>query len=146
MAKSYTYHFPNVTTTVNGIAVRGFFEGDNAVEVAPGSDAATMLVGADGDATYSFTADTSAMITLRLKPDSPMNAVLQNLLARAKAGALPNGFPIAVRNTGNGEGGAAAEAHVLTVATRAFGTNATVREWTIGANGWEWTAVAYAAP
>lgn len=145
MAKTYTYAFPNVMTTVNGYAVRGFWEGDNAVEVTPGADAATMLVGADGDATFSFTADESAMITLRLKPDSPMNRILAELLARGRAGALPNGFPIAVRNTGNGEGGAAAEAHVLQVGSRSFGTNATVREWTIGAASWAWTNVDYAA-
>lgn len=141
--KSYVYSFENVQATVNGLAVNGFWEGDDAISIAPNSDNATPLVGADGDATVSYTADDSVNITLRLKPDSPMNATLENYFRRARAGGFGAGFPIAVRNTGNGEGGAAPEAHVIQAPERQLGVNATVREWVIFANAWSWNPIRY---
>lgn len=140
------YSFENVAVTINGLRVTGFWEGDNAVEVAPRADNATMLVGADGDATVSYSADDSVSITLRLKPNSPMNAILENYYRRARAGGFGRGFPVAVRDTGNGEGGAASEAHILQAPTRALGAAATVREWVLGANAWAWTPIRYEAP
>jgi hypothetical protein len=143
---TFVYSFENVTATVNGLKVTGFWEGDNAIEVAPNADNATLMVGADGDATASYTADDSVTLTLRLKADSPMNAILENYHRRARAGGFGGGFPISVRNTSNGEGGAAAEAHIMRAPNRQFGTNATVREWVLGANAWEWTPISYVRP
>lgn len=139
--RTHTYSFARVAATIAGTRVRGFFEGDNCIEIAPNSDAATALVGADGEATVSYSTDTGVVITLRLKPTSDMNQILQAFLDAARAG-FSTGFPVDIRDTGNGEGGNAAEAHVMAARTVTLGRNVTVREWRLFANGWGWTQVA----
>lgn len=143
--KTHVYSFAAVMATVNGLAVSGYFEGDNAIEITPHTDSATPMVGADGESTVSYSAHRAVNIVLRLQPDSPMNRILQNQLERAQAG-ISGGFPMAVRNTGNGEGGATAEAHVVQFAPRSYGANATAREWTIFAGDWAWTSIDYQRP
>jgi hypothetical protein len=146
MAKTYVYSFQNLQATVNNLPVEGFWEGDDAISITPNSDNATPLVGVDGDATVSYSTDDSVRITMRLKADSPVNALLENYYRRARAGGFGGGFPVSVRNTGNGEGGSGAEAHIIQAPERQFGANATVRAWTLFVNAWTWNAISYQAP
>ena len=143
---TYVYSFSNVQVTLNGLSVEGFWEGDDAVTITPNSDNGTPLVGVDGDATVSYSTDDAVRIVLRLKADSPMNSRLERYYRQARAGNFGNGFPIAVRNTGNGEGGSAANAHIIRAPERQFGLNATQREWEIFANAWTWSEIQYEAP
>lgn len=144
--RNTVYSFQNVQVSVNNVGVRGFFEGDDAVMIEDNSDMSTLLVGADGDSTVSYTADTAKKITLKLQPNSPTNAFLRNLHRRALAGSLTDGFPISVRDTSNGEGGASASAHIATGPSAEFGTNVAVREWTIWATNWNDNKINYQRP
>lgn len=144
--KTYVYSFQNLQATVNNLPVEGFWEGDDAITIAPNSDNATPLVGVDGDATVSYSTDDSVRVTLRLKADSPANALLANYYRRARAGGFGSGFPVSIRNTGNGEGGSGAEAHVIQAPEQSFGLNATVRVWVLFVNGWAFNPISYQAP
>ena len=144
--KSYVYSFSNLQMTINGLSVEGFWEGDDAITITPNSDNATPLVGVDGDATVSYSTDDAVRIVLRLKADSPMNSILERYYRRARAGNFGSGFPVSVRNTGNGEGGSAAECHIIRAPERQFGLNATQREWEIFGNAWSWSEIRYEAP
>lgn len=142
-AQTYVYSFRNVVVTIDGIKVNGFWEGDDAVTLAPNSDNATYVAGADGSGTVSYSADDAVRVTLRLKPESPANRYLETLFRDARQGDFGAGVPISVRNVGNGEGGSAANAHVMIAPERAFGASQTVREWTLIANPWVWNEIQY---
>jgi len=144
--KTFVYSFSNVEMTLNGLSVTGFWEGDDAITITPNSDNATPLVGVDGDATVSYSTDDAVRVVLRLKADSPMNAILNRFYKRARAGNFGGGFPVSIRNTGNGEGGSGAEAHIIRSPERQFGLNATQREWELFVNAWQWNPISYVAP
>lgn len=145
MPATYSYSFANVVVTVNGLKVTGFWEGDDAVQVAPSADNATPLVGADGEATVSYSMDDSVRVTMRLKPNSPMNAILEAFYRRARARGIGTSFPVSLLDTSNGEGGSGADGHVIQAPERQFGGNATVREWVLFVNSWQWSPVRYPA-
>lgn len=138
------YSFKNVAVTVDGSPVTGFWEGDDAVQINPRADNATEVVGVDGTATVSISADDSVFIVLKLQANSPMNTVLNNKFRQMRNGmAYP--FAISVRNTGNGEGGSSAYCVVKKAPPAQFGEKASAREWTLFASPWAWNAIAYGA-
>lgn len=129
------YSMLNVVATLDGRLVIGLMDGDNAIEVAPGADVGTMLIGADGTPLFSQSADRSAQITLRLKPNSPTHRQLTEKLNAQRAGIL-RAFPFDIVDSGNNEGGTAVDCFVQQAPTDTKGTNATVREWVIVTGNW----------
>jgi hypothetical protein len=136
------YSFKNVVVTIDGRPLEGFWEGDDAVAVDRRADNVTPVVGVDGTATASISADDSVEITIKLQPNSPANQVLYNKFLQNRSGRLAP-FPISIRDTGNGEGGSAAQAVIMDSPSAQFGGNASEREWKIFANAWQWNATQY---
>lgn len=138
------YSFLNVKATINGRDVTGLWEGDDAIEIEERSQVANDLVGADGAAIVSVTADQSAIVRIRLQPNSPIHRWLDERYRVLKQGRLePMSF--SVRDTGNGEGGSSAQVVIRSMATKQFGVNASVREWELYCQGWVWDHTEYAA-
>ncbi|QHJ76971.1 MAG: hypothetical protein [Caudoviricetes sp.] len=129
------YSMLNVQATLDGQKVTGLGDGDNAIEVAWGSDVGTPLVGADGTYLFSQSADQSATITIRVKPNSPTHRQLTQKLAAQRAGRL-TGFTFDVVDSGMNEGGTAVDCFIKTAPTDQKGTNAVVREWGIWSGNW----------
>lgn len=125
---STTYSFGNVTGTLNGREMIGFWDGDDAITVEEGSDAGTGLVGADGSSIFSASVDNSATITLRVQHGSPLHNLLSQQHARQKAGDL-SGIPLSFRDGDSNEGGACDRAWVRQAPSISMGKAATVRVW-----------------
>lgn len=137
------YSYLNVKATLNGNDITGLWEGDDAIEIEERSQVANDLVGADGAAIVSVTADQSVYIRIRLQPNSPIHRYLDQKYRTLKTGQLdPMAF--SVRDTGNGEGGSSSQVVIRGMATKTFGVNAAVREWELYAQGWIWDSRTYA--
>lgn len=136
------YSFLNVKATLNGREIVGLWEGDDAIEVEERSQVANDLVGADGAAIVSVTADQSVYVRIRLQPNSPFHRYLDQQYRILKKGRLrPMSF--SVRDTGNGEGGSSSQCVIRGMATKQFGVNASVREWELYCQGWVWDTTRY---
>lgn len=140
MAKRTTtaYSFEDVSLTIAGAEVYGFFEGDDAVTVEEGADIGTGLVGPDGSSIFSQSADRSARVTARLQHTSPAHRLLTQLLARQRGGAL-DGVGVSLRDQRSNEGGACDKAYIVQAPTDGKGMNATVREWILWTGDWQRT-------
>ena len=137
------YSYLNVKAVLNGHDITGLWEGDDAIEVEERSQVANDMVGADGAAMVSVTADQSVYVRIRLQPNSPIHTYLDQKYRALKTGVLePMAF--SVRDTGNGEGGSSAQAVIRGMATKQFGVNAAVREWELFCQGWIWDSRQYA--
>jgi hypothetical protein len=137
MPRSSAYSFKNVAATLNGQAVIGFWDGDDAVSVAPLSDVGAMLVGADGSSIFSQSANEGATITLRLQHTSPAHRLLHQIWARQRArGVRVTGFPFSFIDADSGEGGSTAEAFIQAAPSDAKGVNAGPREWVLVTGQW----------
>jgi hypothetical protein len=132
MALTSAYGFVNTANTVDGQIIQGLWDGDDAISIAPLADKGTMLIGADGSALFSVSANRGATITLRLQHTSPTHRLLQQKLKRQQALASPaTAFPVTAYDTSSGEGGTADKCFVQTAPTDTKGVNATVREWVL---------------
>jgi hypothetical protein len=141
-----TYSYLNVSVVLAGNhEVSGVWEGDDAVVTAPSSDIGSPLVGADGEALMSISADRTAIVTLRLKPSSPTNAFLRQKLRDMKAGQITP-FAVRVFDTNNGEGGAGPEALIQRQPNLQHGGAASVREWVLFVGCWEETQTTINTP
>ena len=132
MALTSAYGFVNTANTVDGQIIQGLWDGDDAISIAPIADKGTMLIGADGSALFSVSANRGATITIRLQHTSPTHRLLQQKLKRQQALASPaTAFPITAYDTSSGEGGTADKCFIQTAPTDTKGANATVREWVL---------------
>ncbi|MCD1264543.1 DUF3277 family protein [Shinella sp. AETb1-6] len=132
MALTSAYGFINTANTVDGQIIQGLWDGDDAISIAPIADKGTMLIGADGSALFSVSANRGATITLRLQHTSPTHRLLQQKLKRQQALASPaTAFPVTAYDTSSGEGGTADKCFIQTAPTDTKGANATVREWVL---------------
>lgn len=132
MALTSAYGFVNTANTVDGQIIQGLWDGDDAISIAPIADKGTMLIGADGSALFSVSANRGATITLRLQHTSPTHRLLQQKLKRQQALASPaTAFPVTAYDTSSGEGGTADKCFIQTAPTDTKGVNATVREWVL---------------
>ena len=123
---------PNkVTVTVDGRVIVGLAEGD-AIMVAPNTDSGQIMVGMQGSAVFSRSADRSATITLRLQHNSASHRFL---VAKHKARS-DRSFAIVIRDTVSGEGGVGAACWFLDQPDQTFGAAATTREWRFAAEAW----------
>lgn len=129
------YSMLNVTATLDGRRVIGLMDGDNAIEISPGADVGTMLIGADGTGLFSQSADRSATIVLRLKPNSPTHRQLVEKWKAQQAGVL-RGFGFDVIDAGSNGGGNGTDCFIQAAPAESLGTNATVREWTLVTATW----------
>jgi hypothetical protein len=100
------------------------------------------MVGADGASINSISASTAVRITLKLQPTSPAHQLLQNRLTRFRTGQHVE-FAVSIRDTGTGEGGNSAQVSFERRGNTQHGANATVREWVLFAQCWEWSKIAY---
>lgn len=135
MTQHTAYSFEDVAATINGRAVIGLFEGDNAIELAPGADRSSIMVGASGDSIISRSTDRSKVITVRLQHTSPTHSELARIDAQIRSGGTVF-FPMAVTDTGSGEGGSAQKVTIRSAPTKSMGQNATVREWVLHTGEW----------
>lgn len=138
------YSFLNVKAVINGVEVTGLWDGDDAIAVEERSEVSNPLVGADGAAIVSVTADSSVNITVRLQPNSPIHRYLDAKYRELKNGVL-NPMTFSVRDTGNGEGGSSSSVVIMAMPTKQLGVNASVREWQLFAQNWVWDTTNYAA-
>lgn len=135
--KSSTYSMKNVALTIDGMAVVGMWDGDDAVVVSPLADVGTMLVGADGSSIFSQSANEGATITLRLQHTAAAHRMLHQKWARQKArGVRLVGFPISVIDVDSGEGGSTDQAFIQAAPDDSKGVNAVVREWILVTGQW----------
>jgi len=100
------------------------------------------VVGVDGCAVVSRPVDRSRNVTLKLQPNSAAHQLLTNKLRAIENNQIQS-FGISVTDTGNGEGGASAEATIIEQPNVSMGENATAREWVIFANDWRDNEVSY---
>lgn len=135
--KSSAYSMKNVAITLDGQAVLGLWDGDDAVQIAPLTDIGTMMVGADGSSLFSQSANEGATITIRLQHTSPAHRLLHQKWARQRArGVRVTGFPISIIDVDSGEGGVTDQAFIQTGPTDAKGVNAGPREWVLVTGQW----------
>lgn len=126
------YGFINTANTVDGQVIQGLWDGDDAIQIAPLADKGQMVIGADGSALFSVSANRGAMITLRLMHTSPTHRLLMQKLKRQQALASPiTAFPVTAYDTSSGEGGTADKCFIKTAPTDTKGANATMREWVL---------------
>jgi hypothetical protein len=132
------YSFANTVLTIDGRRVIGFGEGDDVISIEPTTELGTSIVGADGSALLSITADQSATLTLKLVHHSPFNDFLWNKVKRMRLGETGPGimFAIGFSDPSTGDGGGCTQAVVKTVPTLTAGANATEREWAIFCPCW----------
>lgn len=133
--KTSSYAFQNVAATLDGLAVQGGWDGDDAIVVTMGADIGGLMVGADGSSIFSQSADHSAVISVKLQHTSPTHRQLMEKLKQQRAGRLI-GFPLDIKETGSGEGGTADQCYIQTAPVDSKGKMATVREWTLVTGDW----------
>lgn len=125
----------NIVATLDGRRVIGLMDGDNAIQITPGADVGTVLIGADGTGLFSQSADKSATIVLRLKPNSPTHRQLTEKWKAQRAGRVV-GFPFDKIDMASNEGGTGVNCFVSKAPEDVSGDKATVREWTLGCLDW----------
>lgn len=81
------YDFKKVSVIVDGIIITGFMDGE-PISVSRNEDEATPHVGADGEVTYSESADETGTITLTIKQTSPVVPLLTALRKSRKLFAV----------------------------------------------------------
>lgn len=136
MAISTAYSALNVAATVDGLAVVGLWDGDDAIVVERGADVGTGIIGADGSGIFSQTADRSARITIRVMDTSPTHAQLSRKLEQQSAGRLIP-FPFDLIDKGSHEGGTADRCFIQQAPGPQKGKNATVRTWVLWTSEWK---------
>lgn len=132
MALNSAYGYVNTANAVDGQIIQGLWDGDDAISIAPLADKGTMMIGADGSALFSISANRGATITLRLQHTSPTHRLLMQKLKRQQARASrETAFPVTAYDTSSGEGGTADKCYIQSAPTDTKGVNATVREWVL---------------
>lgn len=136
------YSFDNVVVTIDGREVIGLWEGDDVVSLERPTDLGSALTGADGASVVSITADQSATLTIKLQPNSAMNAYFEQCVKRMRMGSQRL-IAVAVRDTSTGEGGGCSAAVVIKEPSKSWGATATEREWQLFCNCWQENDISY---
>ena len=113
----------------------GFYDGDDVVKVETRGTEGDWMVGADGSALFSQTADNSASITLKLQHTSPTHQQLLQKMQLQRAGVLIP-FPFTVKDINGGEGSHSGQCMVFQAPSQDYGENASVREWVLASPNW----------
>ena len=136
MAKSSAYSMINVQATLDGLAIQGLWDGDDAVVVTHGADVGALLVGADGASIFSQSADRSAQISIKLMHTSPTHRQLIQKWKAQRAGRLI-GFPFDVIEKTSGKGGTTDQCFIMQAPANSDGKNAVAHEWVLVTGDWE---------
>jgi len=136
MGKLSSYTYLNVAATLDGLTVRDMWDGDDAITVDQGADVGTGLVGVDGSAIFSQSADKSAKITIRIKHTSPTHRQLVEKWKQQRAGRML-AFPFDFMDKDSGEGGTADQCYIMQAPTDSKGKNAVVRAWVLWTGEYE---------
>jgi len=136
------YSFDNVVVTIDGREVIGLWEGDDVVALERPTDLGSALTGADGASVVSITADQSATLTIKLQPNSAMNAYFEQCVKRMRMGSQRL-IAVAVRDTSTGEGGGCSAAVIIKEPSKSWGATATEREWQLFCNCWQENDITY---
>lgn len=136
MAKTSAYSMAQVNAVIDGLAVIGLWDGDDAIVVTEGSNIGTGIVGAAGDSIFSQSADKSATIVIKLMHTSPTHRQLLQRLAAQRAGRLV-GFPFNMIDKISNEGGTADQCFISVAPVDQKGKNAAQREWTLWTGDYE---------
>lgn len=129
--KTSYYSMLGVTATIDGLAVDGWWDGDETIKVEQGADVGGLLVGANGDSIFSQSADRSARITIQLQHTSAAHRQLMQKWVLQRSGGGKNGFPFSFIDRNANEGGSADRCYVQAAPTDGKGKNATMREWVL---------------
>ena len=136
------YSFSAVAFNIDGRLVTGFAEDDDCIMIEPTTELGTAKVGADGSSILSITADQSANVTIKLLPNSPFNAYLQQKVDRMRAGALTGiSFPIGFTDLSSRESGGCTQATVSKIPNVTRGPQADTREWRFFCPCWQASGV-----
>lgn len=136
------YDAKSIVLTIDGRRVIGLWEGEDAVMVERPDDLGTPTTGADGASVVSITASQTANLTIRLMPNSAMNAYLQQRVKLMRAGST-RVMPVELRNTITGEGGGCTSAIIVKEPSQSFGASETSREWVIFCSCWNQNDITY---
>ncbi|MCF1502196.1 DUF3277 family protein [Afifella sp. H1R] len=136
MPQVSSYGWEAVSATLDGQAVSGFWEGDDAVVVSERDDVGTEIVGVDGSFIFSQNMSRAATITIRLQHTSPTHRLLIQKWKRQRALAGGAGFPFDFNDRSSGEGGSTPSAFIKTAPDDQKGRNASVRVWTLVCGDW----------
>jgi len=129
------YSMLGVSASLDGLPVVGLYDGDDAIKVEARGPEGDWMIGADGSALFSQTADNSAAITLKLQHTSATNRQLLEKQALQRSGVLvPFGF--SVIDTNGGEGSNSGACMIFQPPSQDYGENASVREWVLASANW----------
>lgn len=132
-----SYSHKNVTATIDGQRVQGFWDGDDAIVVEPVEDIGTLMVGADGSGLFSQRAGRPHTITMRLQHTSPAHRLLhQKWRAQQAVGVRVRSFRVTVMDVDSNEGGVASECWIQSAPSDSKGVNAVAREWVVVTADW----------
>jgi hypothetical protein len=136
------YAMQNVAVTIDGRPVIGLWEGDDAVTIERNTDLGTPLVGADGASVVSLTSDQSALVTLKLMPNSAMNQYLTQRAKALRAGSQRL-LVLGIIDTSTGEGGGCSNVVITKEPNKSYGANASEREWVLFCSCWQENDILY---
>jgi len=124
----YTFDPKQLSVIVGPYIIKGFSE--TMISITRGTDAFSMIVGADGEATRVKSNDNSATITLTLQQGSPSNDVL-SLIATADRLTSTGIFPFLLKDNLGNTVMTAASCFIAKVPDIVFGKTHNDRVWTI---------------
>jgi len=138
------YSFVNVVLTIDGRRIQGFAEGDDVITIEPNTDElGTVMAGADGCNLVSYSADSAAIMTIKMQPQAPINRVFEGKVKQILSGGRIIPFAVTFTDTSTGESGSATESVLLNRASMTHGRTATEREWRILLNNWNTNFINY---
>lgn len=124
-----TYSPKDILVTVGGAIITGYANGA-FVQVEQAEDQVSLVVGSDGEATRTVSANRSGSITITLQQTSESNAILSGFHQRDmldKAGI----FPVLVKDNLGKSLYTAETAWVRKMPNAEFGNESGTREWVI---------------
>jgi len=130
------YSMLGVSATADGLRVVGLYDGDDAIKVESRGPEGDWMVGADGSALFSQTADNSASITVKLQHTSPTHKQFIEKMALQRSGVLVP-FPFTVVDTNGAEGSHSGTCMIFQAPSQDYGENASVREWVLASASWQ---------
>lgn len=136
MSRTTAYSMLNVAASIDGLKIGCLWDGDDAITIEQASEVGVGLVGADGCAVFSQSANKSANITLRLQHSSATHRQLVQKWKQQRAGRLI-GFPFDLIDRNSGEGGTADKCFIASAPVDQAGVNATARTWVLWTGHWE---------
>jgi len=132
------YNFMNTALTIDGVAVQGYAEGDDAISIEPFKELSSPVVGADGASMVAINASQAATVMIKLLASSPMNKWLRNRVARMRSGALSGiTFALGFTDLSLGETGGCTQASIQVEPNIQRGEKAGDMEWKFFCPCWQ---------